>query len=111
MGQHKYNPNCQLAREGKLPPKPKKMSKRHLERLTEGTTMGNAYKFVPLDLHGKNKNAEKPVVTVLKDGRICRFPSVRDAARLMGIPEPNIVACLKGRLKTAGGYNWKYDEN
>ena len=27
MGQHKYNPNCQLAREGKLPPKPKKMGK------------------------------------------------------------------------------------
>ena len=33
MGQHKYNPNCQLAREGKLPPKPKKMSKRERERL------------------------------------------------------------------------------
>ena len=33
MGQHKYNPNCQLAREGKLPPKPKKMSKRQRERL------------------------------------------------------------------------------
>ena len=32
MGQHKYNPNCQLAREGKLPPKPKKMSKRESER-------------------------------------------------------------------------------
>lgn len=33
MGQHKYNPNCQLAKEGKLPPKPKKMSKREQERL------------------------------------------------------------------------------
>lgn len=33
MGQHKYNPNCQLAREGKLPPKPKKMGKRERERL------------------------------------------------------------------------------
>jgi hypothetical protein len=33
MGQHKYNPNCQLAREGKLPPKPKRMSKRARERL------------------------------------------------------------------------------
>ena len=32
MGQHKYNPNCQLAREGKLPPKPPKKSKRQLER-------------------------------------------------------------------------------
>ena len=33
MGQHKYNPNCQLAKEGKLPPKPKKMSKRQMERM------------------------------------------------------------------------------
>ena len=33
MGQHKNNPNCQLAKEGKLPPKPKKMSKREAERL------------------------------------------------------------------------------
>ena len=33
MGQHKYNPNCQLAREGKLPPKPKKLSKKQRDRL------------------------------------------------------------------------------
>lgn len=33
MGQHKYNPNCQLALEGKLPPKPPKMSKRERDRL------------------------------------------------------------------------------
>ena len=33
MGQHKYNPNCQLAKEGKLPPKPPKMSKRERDRL------------------------------------------------------------------------------
>ena len=33
MGQHKYNPNCQLAREGKLPPKPKKLSKRQKNRM------------------------------------------------------------------------------
>lgn len=32
MGQHKHNPNCKLAEEGKLPPKPKKKSKRQQER-------------------------------------------------------------------------------
>lgn len=32
MGQHKYNPNCALAKEGKLPPKPEKISKREQER-------------------------------------------------------------------------------
>lgn len=33
MGQHKYNPNCQLKEERKLPPKPKKLSKRQRDRL------------------------------------------------------------------------------
>ena len=32
MRQHKYNPNCQLAKEGKLPHKPPKKPKRQLER-------------------------------------------------------------------------------
>lgn len=33
MGQHKYNPNVQAAKNGELPPKKKKMSKRESERL------------------------------------------------------------------------------
>ena len=33
MGQHKFNPNCQLAKEGKLPPKKPKISKRRMEQL------------------------------------------------------------------------------
>jgi len=37
MGQHKYNPNCQLAKEGKLPPKPKNMSKREIDRMLMNT--------------------------------------------------------------------------
>lgn len=73
--------------------------------------MDNVYKFVPLNLHGNNKNIEKPVIAFYKGERICRFPSVRDAARLMKIPSPNIVACLKGRLKTAGGCSWKYADD
>ena len=32
MGQHKHNPNCQLKKEGKLPPKPKRKGKRETER-------------------------------------------------------------------------------
>ena len=32
MGEHKYNLNCQLAKEGKLPPKPKGISKRAQRR-------------------------------------------------------------------------------
>lgn len=32
MGENKYNPNCQLAKEGRLPPKPKGMSKKAQRR-------------------------------------------------------------------------------
>ena len=33
MGQHKYNPTAIVAKNGELPPKPKKMGKREAERL------------------------------------------------------------------------------
>lgn len=33
MGQHKFNPNVQAAKNGELPPKKKKMSKREREAL------------------------------------------------------------------------------
>lgn len=33
MGQHKYNRNCQLAREGKLPPKSKELPRREKDRV------------------------------------------------------------------------------
>lgn len=61
MGQHKYNPNCQLAREGKLPPKPKKLSKRQRDRLLmamiyERTGLGAIGRAVGIDL---DKEAEK----------------------------------------------------
>lgn len=32
MGQHKHNPTAIAAKEGKLPPKPKKKGKREIER-------------------------------------------------------------------------------
>jgi hypothetical protein len=33
LGQHKYNPTAIAAKNGELPPKPKKMSKREADRL------------------------------------------------------------------------------
>lgn len=73
--------------------------------------MGNVFKFVPIDLYVNNQNRERPVIAIYKNGKMCRFPSIRDAARLMNVPESNIVSCLKGRIKTAGGCAWKYADN
>ena len=36
------------------------------------------------------------------------FDRIREAARVYGICHNNIVECLKGKRKTAGGYKWKY---
>lgn len=57
--------------------------------------MANVFDFAPIDIHRNNKNKEKPVIMIAKDGHFCCFPSVRAAERLMNIPVSNIVACLK----------------
>ena len=72
--------------------------------------MGKIIKFVPIDLYANNQNREKPVIAIYKTGQMCRFPSIRDAARMMKVPESNIVSCLKGRIKTAGGSAWKCED-
>lgn len=64
MGQHKYNPNCQLAREGKLPPKPKPMSKRQRERMMmafirERTGIGAIERALGIDSYAEYEELEK----------------------------------------------------
>ena len=36
------------------------------------------------------------------------FPSISEAWRVTRIAQPSISACCKGKLKSAGGYVWKY---
>ena len=36
------------------------------------------------------------------------FPSTREAERITGISNPHICECCKGKLKSAGGYIWRY---
>lgn len=36
------------------------------------------------------------------------FPSIIKAERITGIYQSNIIKCLKGYYKTAGGYHWTY---
>lgn len=72
--------------------------------------MANKYKFSPVDLYSGNANREREVAMMDRhNGRVIRiFKSVREAGREMRIPSPNIVACLKGRITSAGGYCWLY---
>ena len=54
----------------------------------------------------------KAVIGINKvSGLILEFPSVREAERQTGIASSNICACLKGRLKSTGGYYWFYADS
>lgn len=55
------------------------------------------------------KKTNKPVEQYTKDGQFVKeYPSAIEAERQTGISSANICTCCKGRLKTAGGYIWKY---
>ena len=51
---------------------------------------------------------ERTYIVQLKDNiEINRFISVKEASQKTNISIPNINNCLRGKQKTAGGYNWK----
>ena len=64
---------------------------------------------------GKKRAADKraiPIAAIADDGAVvARFRSGADAERMTGISRFHISSCLHGKLKTAGGYRWRYDEN
>ena len=57
-------------------------------------------------------NGKKNSISILqfaKDGTfVTEWSSAREAGRQLGIAQTNICQCCKGRLKTTGGYIWRY---
>lgn len=50
-----------------------------------------------------------PILQFTKDVTLIKeWTSAKEAQRQLGIPQTNICKCLKGRLKSAGGYIWRY---
>lgn len=57
---------------------------------------------------GCRKRFSKPVMQLTKDGKeINVYPSENEAARVTGISQRNMNACIHGRVKSAGGFIWK----
>ena len=59
---------------------------------------------------GRKKN--KGIAQLDDSGnQISHFPSIRSAARKMGISPSSISLCLSGKRERAAGFRWIYDEN
>ena len=58
------------------------------------------------------KKCSIPILQFTKDGELMNeWPSSYEAERQLGIARPNICNCLKGRLKSAGGFVWRYNDS
>ena len=79
-------------------------SKLHREMLENvGKNVGKKYGKI-----GGKKNSI-PILQFSKDGTFVKeWPSAHEAERQLGIFHSNICYCLKGRLKSAGGFVWRY---
>lgn len=54
-------------------------------------------------------SVSKPVNQYSLDGiYIATYKSIKEASRKTGTDQTGIVDCCKGRLKTSGGFIWKY---
>ena len=57
----------------------------------------------------KIKKQSIPILQFSKDGEFIKeWQSAREAQRKLGIAQQSICACCQGKLKSAGGFIWKY---
>ena len=74
----------------------------------------NIYRFHGDDFHKYKTYRDKPkfVEQYDLDGNFIKvFESAREAARAVGLKGTQVSYCCLGRLKTSGGYMWKYVED
>lgn len=72
----------------------------------EWTTINENLKHAKYVLGKKNARPARQVIQI-KDGKItATFDSVSSAKQITFIT--NISSCCRGKIKTAGGYQWKY---
>lgn len=53
------------------------------------------------------EDCSRPVIGT-KDGEERLFPSAMEAQRILDISNASIIACCRGKRKTAHGYEWRY---
>ena len=69
-------------------------------------------KKMSASMTGNHNSPTKPVLQFSKTGEfIAEYPSIMDAERHTGCNHENICKCCKGKLKTCGGFIWRYKKN
>ena len=81
-------------------------SKRRISESKIGITFSEEHKKKISESMGVNG-----ILQFSKNGEfIAEYPSTHEAERQTGCNQGNICKCCKGRLKTCGGYIWRYKE-
>ncbi len=82
----------------------------------KGGTYKNRQWYYGVDYRGqqfipktrKNTNA-KPVKAVdTRTGAILHFKSISEASSTLSVPSSNITMACRGKIKSAGGFEWEY---
>lgn len=83
------------------------------ENIKYGYSYGNMVPSRPmLGRTGSKSPNSKPVlqIDISTNNVICEFSSIKEAGEILGIMPENICCCCKNKIKTAGGYIWKYKD-
>ena len=87
-------------------------TKQKIREKVSGSNNGNFGKQRSIKTRQKiSKSRSKRVYQYTKDGiYINTFYGIREAERQTSIGRESISRCCRGKLKTAGGYVWKYED-
>lgn len=70
----------------------------------------------PLDANRRIREGKEPYgmgksVVMMSNGKVlCRFDTIADASRAVGVKANSISQCLSGKSKTCAGFEWRYEE-
>jgi hypothetical protein len=95
-------------------PIPEGMQINHIDEVKTNNALTNLSLMTPKENSNwgtRNERIAKWVIKLSKNNEILHFyPSISQAAKETGAKIQNISACCKGKLKSTGGYTWKFAE-